>query len=104
MYNALTEKGIDPARLILEEDSTSTCENLRFSLDLIRAKGLPENVVLVTNEYHEYRAAMIAAAAGCGECWAVSAPSQKILLPAYFVREIWGVAWLRLSGGMKACA
>ena len=100
MFEALTEKGIDPARLYLEENSTSTRENLLFSMDLIRAEGLPENVALITNEYHEYRAALLAAKAGCGECWAVSAPSQKIMLPAYFVRELWGVAWLRLSGGV----
>ena len=41
MYHYLTEHGIKGERLILEERSTSTAENLKFSLDLI---GLDHSV------------------------------------------------------------
>jgi uncharacterized SAM-binding protein YcdF (DUF218 family) len=98
MFDALTAKGIDPARLITEDESRSTLENLTFSMDIIREKGLPETIALVTNEYHQYRAGLLAQAAGCTECYAVSAPSQKILVATYFVREIYGVAYAMLGG------
>ncbi|MBQ6023897.1 MAG: YdcF family protein [Clostridia bacterium] len=98
MFDALTDRGIDPARLIKEEKSRSTYENLTFSMEIIRDQGLPEGIALVTNEYHQYRAGLLAQDAGCTECRAVSAPSQRILVATYFVREIYGVAYAMLGG------
>ena len=43
------------------------------------------------------RAQMLAAREGC-ECGAISARSEYILLPTYFVREIYGVAYAMLGG------
>lgn len=88
MFNALTDLGIDRSRLIMEQHSTSTVENLAFSAEIIKERGLPESVALVTSEYHQYRASVLAAREGLPDCAAVSAASQKILLPTYFLREI----------------
>lgn len=90
MFEELTRRGVSPERLIIEDRSESTRENLAFSLEIIKEKRLPEDLTLVTNEYHQCRASMIAESLGC-KAYAVSAPSQRILLPTYFVREIFGV-------------
>ena len=57
MYRWLTARGIDPTRLVLEERSTNTIENLQYSLRLIPADS---RVALVSNEFHLYRAKVIA--------------------------------------------
>ena len=92
MRDMLSALAIDESRVIMEDASRSTRENIDFSLEIIKEKGLPQRLALVTNEYHACRACMLAEGCGC-ECAAVSARSEYILLPTYVVREIFGVAW-----------
>lgn len=54
----LVRLGVVPDRVILEDKSTSTYENIAFSKQLL-PKGLKEGLV-VTNDFHLYRAKMIA--------------------------------------------
>ncbi|WP_319003740.1 YdcF family protein [Alloyangia pacifica] len=53
------EAGVPQAALVLEERSTSTEENLRFSLPLLREMGARE-VVIVTDGFHAPRARLAA--------------------------------------------
>ena len=92
MYRELTAAGVAPGRLYREDRSTSTRENLLFSQAIIKDNGLPETVVVVTNEYHQYRAGLIAGALGM-KTYAVSAPSGVGLLPTYWVREWFGILY-----------
>jgi len=92
MFEELTSLGISPDRLIMEDMSESTRENISFSLEIIKEKGLPEELTLITNEYHQYRASIIAEELGC-KAYSCSAESQIILLPTYFVREIFGIIY-----------
>ena len=92
MYRELTAAGIDPGRLYREEQSTSTRENFLFSQAIMKDNGLPETVVVVTNEYHQYRASLIAKELGM-KTYAVSAPSGIGLLPTYWVREWFGIVY-----------
>ena len=100
MYDMLVDRDIAPERILMEDASRSTRENIEFSLAIIKEKGLPERLALVTNEYHLCRASMVASAFGC-ESRAIGARSQYILLPTYFVREIFGVLWEELTGGLR---
>lgn len=59
MKNVLTEMGIDENRLILEDKSTSTKENIEFSKVIIENENLDKDVLVVTNEFHEYRAKLL---------------------------------------------
>ncbi|WP_308634353.1 YdcF family protein [Paenibacillus silvisoli] len=59
MRNYLTAKGVPADRLVLEQDSRSTYENLLFSRPLAIKQGW-KNVVLVTHDFHATRAADIA--------------------------------------------
>lgn len=57
MYNALTQMGIEPSRLLLEEKSTSTKENFENSVAMLNDMGVGINeITVVTNDFHEYRA------------------------------------------------
>ncbi len=98
MLTALTEAGIDPARLRTEDRSTSTRENLAYSMEIIRAEGLPERLCIVTNEFHQYRARLIAETYTDDLC-AVSAPSPVVLLPTYVVREWYAILAQFVFGG-----
>jgi len=67
MSRYLSNRGVDKSLVWKEEESTSTRENLAFSVALMREKGLDvENikVAIVTNEFHLYRAKLIAGKQG----------------------------------------
>lgn len=54
MFDALTAAGIHESRLIMEEKSTSTWQNLKFSLPLAGEK----TVGILSSEFHLFRAKM----------------------------------------------
>ena len=55
--DTLTEMGIDPARIYLEDKSTSTEENLAFSAQVIAENGLPATAAIASDSFHQLRAA-----------------------------------------------
>lgn len=87
----LVEKGIDNSRIILEENSTSTVENLRFSKSYIDDES---SVGILTNSFHLYRAKKIAGYEGYND---VHGLAGKTLMPMgihYVVREFFGIVSL----------
>lgn len=54
----LIQHGIEESRVFLEDKSTDTYENIRFSKKLTPEKA--ENGLVVTNDFHIFRAKMIA--------------------------------------------
>lgn len=92
MYRYLTERGIAPDRLYLEDQSTSTRENLLYAYDVIRKNQLNESIAIVTNEFHEYRASKVAESLGV-RSGAVSASTAMRLFPTYYVRELYGILY-----------
>ena len=57
MYDYLTANGIEGSRLILEDRSVNTKENLSFSLEKIG--DLSASVGVVTNNFHVFRGVAI---------------------------------------------
>lgn len=92
MYRYLTEQGIASGRLYLEDRSTSTRENMAFSKEIIEEEGFSTKVAIVTNEYHEYRASIIAGELDL-EPASVPASTALWLFPAYYVRELYGILY-----------
>ncbi len=88
----LEGKGIAAERIIKEDRSTSTRENLEFSFDIIRERGGdPENCAVVTSEYHIYRAQLIAHSMGV-DIHGIPAETTHITVRVnYFIREAFGV-------------
>ena len=101
MFDHLTQMGIDESRLWMEDQATSTWENLNFSLDLIEEKTgqRPEKLGVLSSEYHLFRASLFADACGV-DFIGVPAKTTKISLRInYFMREVAGVWHYLLLGG-----
>lgn len=92
MYQYLLECGIPEERLVLEDRSVSTRENLQFTQEILRERELDGQIAIVTNEFHEYRAFLIADKLGI-DTTAVPARTYWQLFPTYLVREWYGVVY-----------
>lgn len=92
MYQYLVKKGIAAERIYRETESTSTRENLLFSKAIIEKEELNPQIAIVTNEYHEYRASMVAKALGLTYS-AVPAKTPWWLFPTYYIRELYGIIY-----------
>ena len=92
MYRYLVDKGIEPQRLYKEEESTSTRENLKFSLEMINELGVSSDIAIATSEYHQYRAGLIAEELGI-TATAVSGKTAWWLFPTYYIRELYGILY-----------
>ena len=92
--------GIDPSRIWLEEQATSTHENIQFSLELIEEKTgfYPHSCGIVSSEYHLFRAGMIAKKQGIDATPIPAATSRWDLKLNYFLREI-PVSWYYIMTG-----
>lgn len=87
MQQLLYARGISKDRLILEDRSTSTDENIRFSLQIIETLDLDRNVAIATSEYHQKRAANICKKYGLNST-PVSSKTKWTLLPTFLFREL----------------
>ena len=92
MYRYLLGRGISSDRLMKEDKSTSTRENLAFSKTIIEEQGLCGNIAIVTNEFHQYRAGEIAKDLGMNH-GAVNGKTAWWLFPTYYVRELYGIVY-----------
>lgn len=91
MFNALTALGIEAERLILEEDSTNTRENLENSLALLPDYN-SKTVAVVTNDFHMARVRLLLTTCGPGAVVQVPAKLPWWWLSAnYYVRESFAV-------------
>ena len=101
MFNELTARGISPDRLWLEPNSTSTWENLKFSLDIIEEKtGIrPDSIGLISSEYHLFRAGLFAKNCGVEAIGIPAVTSWPSIRLNYFLREAAGVWHYILLGG-----
>lgn len=101
MYDHLTAMGIAPERIWLEDKSTSTWENLNFTLNLIEANTgtRPDKLGVLSSEYHLFRIGLFADACGF-EC--VGIPAHTTLFSQavnHFMREVAGVWHYLILGG-----
>lgn len=93
----LVDKGISPERIIMEDKSASTYENLKFSREIIEQNNLESKITIVTDGYHQLRAEMIASELGM-ESYNISAPTSEWLIPTYWVREWFGITYQFIFG------
>lgn len=97
MCNYLVEHGIDRERLILEGRSTSTTENLKFSLEII---GLDHSVGVVTNNFHVFRGTAIGKKCGCKEIYPIPSRYRSWRLLIYIPREILAIIKDKIMGNL----
>lgn len=89
MSDYLIKNGIKKERIILEDKSKNTNENLKFTAELIGSKT--GKIVIVSNDFHIYRAKCIAKKMGYTNVSGASAKTKPITIPNSFVREAFAV-------------
>lgn len=85
--NVLVKMGIDEERIFLEDRSHNTRENLVFAKEIAEKQGLGEEVAIVTQGFHMYRATQLAKAAGFTP-YSLVAETDPLLFPEYYGREL----------------
>lgn len=91
MENVLVEMGIDKSRLFKEEASTSTTENIVLSKKVIEENNLSKKVLIVTNEFHQFRAKLNCDKNGLEFHSSCSYSSLPTFL-SYYTREILAIS------------
>lgn len=88
MRRGLVDLGVEESRIYLEDKSTSTNENLTFSMQFI-----PEgaSVVIVTNKFHVFRACHLARECGYASVSGLGADNVWWLNPTNYLRECMAV-------------
>ena len=95
--DALTGMGIDPSRIYTEDRSTSTEENLAFSAQVITENGLPANVAIASDNFHQLRSHIWAERSGLMPCSAGCA-SPWFLTAGYWAREAAALVYMVITG------
>ena len=87
----LTQNGVDPEDIYLEDKATNTQENFRFAAEIIEENHLQGPVVIATDAFHQTRCRLWAARYGltaysaiCVPCWGIA--------PVFWLREVCGIA------------
>ncbi len=93
----LSDRGIDESRILQEDRSHTTFENLKYSARLLSD---PEkaSIGIVTNNFHMYRAMRTARRAGLKNVCAIPSPSSPAYLPNNMLREFLGLGKGFLTG------
>ena len=98
MKRYLTAQGIAETRILLEDKSRTTDENLKFTKALIIAReGMPaHSIAVITSDYHLYRAKQIAGKY-YPQVQGLAAESALMLKINYAIREYFAVIkfWLQ---------
>jgi uncharacterized SAM-binding protein YcdF (DUF218 family) len=98
MYDYLIEKGISHDRIIMEDKSENTYQNLIYSAELLDKEK--EAVGVVTNNFHVFRATKIAQKAGYEKVYGIAARGEPFLQYNNMMREFLGVVKDFLVGNM----
>ncbi|MFB0919774.1 MAG: YdcF family protein [Oscillospiraceae bacterium] len=96
MRRWLAKNGVSADRIIMEDKSTSTYENLRNSLEIIEKRGgdRTAKVAVLSQEYHLYRAKYYARELGADAVGVAASTGNKAMMVSYTMREAFGVAYM----------
>lgn len=89
MGDYLRARGVPAARIVQEEKSTSTNENLRFSQEVLLQRGVtPQDpIAIVTSDFHTLRTERIARRAGYAQVRLAGVPTPLYLRYNAWLRE-----------------
>lgn len=89
----LEENGIEPERILLEDKSTSTYENLKFTKELYNI----DEAVIVSNDFHLYRAIELAENVGI-KGYPLAAKTPKVVQFTLQLREYAAILKMKITG------
>ena len=87
MYDYLVQKGISPKRIEKDASSRNTKENLENAKQIIQSKGWNQNIAIITEYYHEFRAGRLADELGM-RSYAVCAETPWYIFSSSYGREV----------------
>lgn len=96
MKNYLLDKGVEGARIIEEDKSVNTDENIKYSLEIIGTKSA--SIVVVSNNFHVFRAKAIFKKQGCENISSIGSKTMWFTIPNSYVREFFGVLKYKIFG------
>ena len=86
MKNYLLEQGINKKNILVENKSTTTYENIKYSYKIIKEKCNDPKIAISTTNYHTFRAGAIASKQGINvEC--IGAKTKSYYWINAFIRE-----------------
>ncbi len=94
----LVARGIAAERILIEERSASTKENILYSMEYIPDPSEP--VVIVTSDYHVYRGTGIARKSGLTNVSGLGANPGPVMALHYYVREAFAIVKDYLVGNL----
>ena len=97
IYNLMTEYGVSPKRIIIEDQSKNTDQNIANAKKIIDERGLSTDVAVATSEYHQYRASIICKKNGLNAS-SIPSHSSRRAKPTFYSREIFAIWEQRLKG------
>lgn len=102
MKQYLLDQGIPEERMLLEDRSTSTLENLVYSRYLLEAQPgqQPVRVGVLTSNFHLYRARMIARKHGLEDIYGIAAESDRMLFFHFCLRDALAILKDRVAGNL----
>ena len=87
MKDWLIQNGIEETKIYMEDQSTSTAENIKNALEIIKTNGLNDKIAVSTNSFHLYRVRYLAKSVNV-DAGLLRAKTPWWLLPTYYPREL----------------
>lgn len=92
MKRYLINHGIDETTILMEDKSTSTFENFKFSKEVIANDSLKNieeiKIKIFTNGFHMFRSNFLSKRVGFKNVTSYSAKTPWYLIPSYYSREV----------------
>ncbi|WP_327156020.1 YdcF family protein [Streptomyces tubercidicus] len=103
MSRWLIQQGAPAGHIQEESRSRTTDENLHFSREIMTAGKTDYRCVVVTNNFHAFRAAMTARQTGVNG-QVLGSPTAKYFWPSATIREFVAVFWEHKKVNLSICA
>lgn len=103
MADYLVARGLPADRVVLEARSTTTAENMRFSGEIMAEAKPGYRCLVVTSNFHAYRAAMEARRAGV-DAQVIGSPTARYFWPNATLREFAAVFLMHPFVNVGICA
>lgn len=102
MSRYLISKGVPEDKIILEDKSVNTKQNLKFSYEIVKGgKGENSNVVICSNDFHIFRSVRLAKTIGYENVEGLAAKSDEILKLNYMIRDSLAIFKEILMGNIR---
>ncbi len=98
MARYLIERGISDKRILIEDSSCNTYENITNSMHFFDSKV--NSIGIVTNNFHVFRSVALAQKKGIVQVRGIGAPSLPFYLPNNILREMLGITKDLFSGNI----